>query len=77
LFFCFGTAFGAIKFAVATGTTISFSLGRQYRPELSLCFLDVYGHNKKKMNLNKWFWVLPKCLLFEATMGNCGYRSKQ
>jgi hypothetical protein len=28
---------------VATGTTISCSLGRQYRQVLSLSFLDVYG----------------------------------
>ncbi len=41
--FFFGTACSAILFAVATGTTISSSLGRQYGPVLSLSFLDVYG----------------------------------
>jgi hypothetical protein len=40
--FCFGTACGAIMFAVAIGTTISCSLARQYRPVFSLSFLDVY-----------------------------------
>ncbi len=43
--FCFDTACGAMIFAVATGTTISSSLGRQYRPVLSLSFLDVDGLN--------------------------------
>ncbi len=42
---CFGTACGAIVFAVSTGTTISSSLGKQYEPALSLSFLDVYGYN--------------------------------
>jgi hypothetical protein len=32
-------------FAVATGTTISGSLGRQYGPVFSLSFLDVYASN--------------------------------
>jgi hypothetical protein len=41
--FCFGTAFGAIMFAVVTGTTISCSLGRWYGPVRGLSFLDVYG----------------------------------
>jgi len=40
---CFGTACGAIMFAVATGTTISFSVGSQYGPVLSLSFFDVIG----------------------------------
>jgi hypothetical protein len=34
---------GTIMFAGATGTTISSSLGRQYRPVLSLSFSDIYG----------------------------------
>jgi hypothetical protein len=33
---------GAIKFAVASETAISCCLGRQYRPVLSLSFLDSY-----------------------------------
>jgi len=33
--FFFGTACGAIMFAVALGTNISCSLGRQYRPVFS------------------------------------------
>ncbi len=33
----------ASLFAVATGTTISFGLCRQYRPVFSLSFLNVYG----------------------------------
>ncbi len=40
--FCFGTC-GAIMIAVSTGTTISCSLGRQYRPMLGLSFLFVYA----------------------------------
>jgi hypothetical protein len=47
-YFDFGMAFGAIMFAVATGTTIFCSLARQYRPLLSLSFFDVYG------------WTAPK-----------------
>ncbi len=35
----------AIIFAVATGTTISHSLGRQYRPMFSVFFLDIYRCN--------------------------------
>jgi hypothetical protein len=42
---CFGTACGTIVVAVATGTTISSSLGKQWEPALSLSFLDVYGYN--------------------------------
>jgi hypothetical protein len=34
--FAFGTAFGAIMLAVATGTTISCSLARQYGPVIGL-----------------------------------------
>ncbi len=51
--FCFefefgiGTAFGAIMLAVATGTTISCSLARQYKV-IGLFFFDVYG------------WTAPK-----------------
>ncbi len=33
----------ASLFAVATGTTISCSLGRQYGPVFSLSFLNIYG----------------------------------
>jgi hypothetical protein len=33
--------------AAATGRTISFSLGRQYRPVLSLFFFDIYGFRAK------------------------------
>ncbi len=40
--FCFGAACHDIVFAMATGTTISCSLGWQYEPVLSLSFLDVY-----------------------------------
>jgi hypothetical protein len=32
-------------FAVATGTSISCSLGRRYGPVFSLTFIDVYGLN--------------------------------
>jgi hypothetical protein len=38
---CFSAACGAIVFAVDTGFTISFKLGRQYG--LSLPLLDVYA----------------------------------
>ncbi len=31
--------------AVATGKTISCCLGKQYRPMLSLSFLDVYAYH--------------------------------
>jgi len=41
--FCFFTACGAIMFAVAMGTTISFCHGSQYGPVLNLYFFDVYG----------------------------------
>ena len=34
--------------AVPTGITISFSLGRQYRPAFSLSFLDVYGKSQEE-----------------------------
>ncbi len=34
-----------IMFLVATGTNMSCSLGRQYKPVLSQFFLDVYGYN--------------------------------
>jgi hypothetical protein len=40
--FCFGKACGTIMFAVATGATISCSLGRQYGPVPSLSFLDIH-----------------------------------
>ncbi len=66
--FFFGTACSAILFVVATGTTMSCSLCRQYKPVLRLYFLDVYD-------------VLPLCLqwplakLFPAawvgSMGQC------
>jgi hypothetical protein len=32
-----------IMFSVATDTTISFSLGKQFKTMLSLSFIDVYG----------------------------------
>jgi hypothetical protein len=41
-----GTACGAIIFAVAAVTTISYSLGRQYRPVLSLSLSDVNNNYK-------------------------------
>jgi hypothetical protein len=41
--FFFGTACDAIMFAVALGTNISCSLGRQYRPVFSLSFEDIYA----------------------------------
>ncbi len=53
--FCFGTACGAIMFAVATGTTFSCSLGRLYRPVLSLSFLDVYGLRAEGTGA-RWGW---------------------
>ncbi len=40
--YCFGTACGAIMFAVSTVTTISCNLARRYGPVLSLYFFDVY-----------------------------------
>jgi len=45
---CFGCDFALVHhvtiiFAVANGTTISFRLGSQYGPVLSLSFLDVCG----------------------------------
>jgi hypothetical protein len=40
--FYIGTECGAIMFAMATGTTISCSLGRQYGPVLRLSFLDAF-----------------------------------
>jgi hypothetical protein len=43
--FCFGTACGTIILVVATGTTISCSLGKQCEPVLSLSFLDVHVQN--------------------------------
>jgi hypothetical protein len=55
LIFCFGTAYHAIMFVVATGTTISCSLGRQYRPVLSLSFLDVYEEDETKERSNTFF----------------------
>jgi hypothetical protein len=69
--FCFGASCGAIMFAVATGTNISSSLGRQDRPVLSLSFLDVYGttssymdkfENWNRKNYKKWCCdALPTC----------------
>jgi len=41
--FCYGTACGAIAFAMATGMTLTCSLGRRYGPILSLSFFDAYG----------------------------------
>ncbi len=52
--FCFGTACGAIMFAVATDTTISCSLGRQYVPVLSLSLLNVfYGVYLSTLTMSK------------------------
>jgi hypothetical protein len=39
---CFGSVWSSKIFAVAIDTTISCSLGRQYRPLFRLFFLDVY-----------------------------------
>ncbi len=41
--FCHGAVCGTIMFAVATGTTISCSLGRHYGTELKTSSLDVYA----------------------------------
>jgi hypothetical protein len=41
--FLLGTKCGAIIFALATDTTISFHLGKQYEPLFCQSFLDVYG----------------------------------
>jgi hypothetical protein len=40
--FSFGAACGAVMFAVATDTTISCCLGRQYGPLFRPSFLDAY-----------------------------------
>jgi len=39
--FCFGTVCGAIMFAVAADTIISFSLGRHYRPALIVSLISM------------------------------------
>jgi hypothetical protein len=55
--FCFGTTCGIVMLAMATDTSISFSLSRQYGPVLRLSILHVYGistsciHSYKIMNL--------------------------
>jgi hypothetical protein len=41
---CIGTVCGTKMFAVATDTTTSCCLTRQYKPVLSLSFLDVYEY---------------------------------
>jgi hypothetical protein len=48
---------------LATGTAISCSQGRQYGPQFSLTFLDVYGHTSYvKASLTKpgaaWYDLL-------------------
>jgi hypothetical protein len=59
LVFWFGTACNDIMFAVAIGATISCSLGRQYKPMLSLSFLDVCGMNQfsslSEIRLKGWY----------------------
>jgi len=47
-------------FAVANGTTIPCSLGRQYGPVHSLSFLDVYGFHKKDSNTKNQNGRKPK-----------------
>jgi hypothetical protein len=60
--FSFGTACGAIVFAVATGTTISRSLRRGYIQVLGLSFFDVNAWhsslaNSKALSLPRWQYL--------------------
>jgi hypothetical protein len=41
-FLDFGTTYSAIMFAVAIGTTVSCSLGKQYEQMISPDYFDVY-----------------------------------
>ncbi len=56
--FHFGTACGTFMFAVATGTTISSNLGRQFGLLLSLPFFDVYSTNPSVAAepIMKWYF---------------------
>jgi hypothetical protein len=51
-----GTACSAVMFAVATDTTISCTLYRQYGPVLSLSSLDVYGYSMCHLNICSGHW---------------------
>ncbi len=57
--FFFDTACGAIMFAVATGTTISCNLGKQYTSFINLSFSDVYGSLQKLVSLYPQFPPYP------------------
>ncbi len=75
LLFCysFGTVCGDIKFAVVTRTAISCSLSRQYRPILSLYFLDVYGvcfQNFLDVKQNRTPWKYTDTEYFEKSHWN-------
>ncbi len=63
------TVCATIMSAVATGTNISCSLGRQYKLVLSLSFLDVYGHftecgtlKSAKGHRHNHFWQLGQAV---------------